>query len=49
MGNRNRVTNFEKYHVFTILNPKNVFEKIQIACSLIIKSSTFISYFICIL
>ena len=45
----NRVTNFKKYHVFTILSPKIVFERTQIACSLIMKFSVFMSYFICIL
>ena len=36
-------------HVFTILNPKIVFEETQMTCSLIMKSSAFMSYFICIL
>jgi hypothetical protein len=38
---RNRVTNFEKVHVFMTLSPKIVFEKTQIACSLIMKFVTF--------
>ena len=38
----NRVTNFEKVHVFTTLNPKIVFKKTQTACSLIMKSGSFI-------
>ena len=28
-GTRNHVTNFEKCHIFTTLNPKIVFEKIK--------------------
>ena len=46
---RNRVTNFEKVYVFMTLNLKIVFEKTQTACSLIMKSSAFMSYFIYIL
>ena len=46
---RNRVTNFEKVHVFITLNSKIVFEKTQITCSLIMKSGAFMSYFIYIL
>ena len=47
--NYNRVTNFEKCHVFMTLNPKIVFEEIQKACSLLMKSGVFMSYFVCIL
>jgi hypothetical protein len=39
----------KKGHIFTTLNPKFVFEKTQTACSLIIKYSAFMSYFIFIL
>ena len=39
----------KKDHIFTTLNPKFVFEKTQIACSLIIKYSVFMLYFIFIL
>jgi hypothetical protein len=49
IGYRNRVTNFEKCHVFTTLSKKIVFEKIQTVCSLIMKSGAFMSYFIYIL
>ena len=48
-GTCNHVTNFEKCHIFMTLSPKFVFEKIQIACFLIMKSAAFMSYFICIL
>jgi hypothetical protein len=40
-GHHNHVINFEKCHVFTTLNPKFVFEKIETVCSLIMKSSAF--------
>ena len=46
---RNHVTNFEKGHIFMTLSPKIVFEKTKTACSLILKSATFMSYFIYIL
>ena len=46
---RNRVTNFEKVHVFMTLNSKIVFKKTQTACCLIMKSGAFMSYFIYIL
>ena len=48
-SNCNRVTNFEKCHFFTTLNPKFMFEKTKTVCSLIMKSDAFMSYFICIL
>ena len=48
-GTHNHVINFEKGHIFTTLSPKTVFDKTKTTCSLIMKSTTFMVYFICIL
>ena len=49
MGHHKRVTIFEKCHVFTILSLKIVFEETQKTCSLLMKSTVFISCLVCIL